>query len=65
MRKWLIFFFALAAVYAFSRFNTKKNRKEYPRLKRINDAINIIVWVVAGAYVLAFAYWLYKNVLRN
>ena len=64
MSKWLIFFLALAAVYAFSKFNTKKNRQQYPRLKRINDAINITVWVLSAAYLIAFLVWLYTNVFR-
>ena len=62
MRKWLFFFLALAAVWAFSKFNTKKNRKEYPRLKRINDAVNITVWVLSAAYLVAFLLWLYKQI---
>ena len=64
MRKWLIFFLALVAVWAFSRFNTKKNRAQYPRLKRINEAVNITVWVLVAAYLIAFLLWLFKTISR-
>jgi hypothetical protein len=58
MRKWLVFGLALAAVYVFMKFNTKKNRARYPRLKRIDQAINIAVVVLSAAYLVAFLVWL-------
>lgn len=64
MRKWLVFFLALAAVYAFTKFNTKKNRRQYPRLKRIDDAINITVWVFVAVYAVSFLVWLIKRISR-
>ncbi|MBM3311541.1 MAG: hypothetical protein FJY80_08545 [Candidatus Aminicenantes bacterium] len=60
MRKWLVFGLALAAVYVFTKFNTKKNRARYPRLKRIDQAVNITVIVISAAYLVAFLVWLLK-----
>jgi nitrate/nitrite transporter NarK len=62
MRKWLILLLALAVVYALSKLNTKTRRKKYPILKRFDTALNIVVWVMALAYLAAFIYWLVTEV---
>lgn len=64
MRKWLTMFLALAVVYALSKLNTKRRRERYPFLKRVNEAVNILVWVLFAAYLAAFLYWLWTEVLR-
>jgi len=61
MRKWLVFFLALAAVVVFTKLNTKMNRERHPRLKRFNQAVNITVWVLVAAYATAFLIWLLKK----
>ncbi len=63
MRKWLVLLLALAVVYALSKLNTRGRRKKYPILKRLNAALNIIVWVMALAYLAAFVYWLVTEVI--
>ena len=63
MRKWLVFLLALAVLYAVSKLNTKKRRKKYPILKRLNTAINIVVWVMFISYLAAFIYWLITEVI--
>ncbi len=63
MRKWLVFLLALAVLYAVSKLNTKKRRKKYPILKRLNTAINIIVWVMFISYLAAFVYWIITEVI--
>jgi hypothetical protein len=61
MQKWLVFFLALAAVLVFTQFNSKKNRERHPRLKRLNQSINIVVWVIVAAYATALIIWLLKK----
>ena len=63
MRKWLVFLLALAVLYAVSKLNTKKRRKKYPILKRLNTAINIVVWVMFISYLVTFIYWLITEVI--
>ncbi len=62
MRKWLVLLLALAIVYALSKLNTQTRRRKYPILKRLDAALNILVWVMALAYLAAFVYWLITEV---
>jgi hypothetical protein len=62
MRKWLVFLLGLSVVYALSKLNTKTRRKRYPILKRLNTALNVLVWAMALAYLAAFVYWLVTEV---
>lgn len=64
MRKWLTLLLALAIVYALSKLNTKRRRERYPFLKRVNEFVNILVWVLFTVYLGAFCYWLWTEVLR-
>lgn len=64
MRKWLTLLLALAIVYALSKLNTKRRRERYPFLKRVNEFVNILVWVLFTVYLAAFSYWLWTEVLR-
>lgn len=64
MRKWLTLLLALAIVYALSKLNTKRGRERYPFLKRVNEFVNILVWVLFAVYLGAFCYWLWTEVLR-
>jgi magnesium-transporting ATPase (P-type) len=64
MRKWLYLALILAAVYALSTLGKKKRPTRSPFLKRVNDTISILVWVLLAAYVFSFLYWLYTQFIR-
>jgi hypothetical protein len=59
MRKWLYLLLALVVVQALSKLKQNTGRKEYPRLKRIDRAITIFVWVLAGIYLISIVYWFF------
>jgi magnesium-transporting ATPase (P-type) len=63
MRKWLYFLLILALIYAISQINRRKRVKS-PFLKRLNETITILVWVLLTAYVLTFLYWLYTTIFK-
>ena len=50
---------ALVVVWLFSVVNSKRARKRSPWLKRMDETVTILVWVLTIAYGLAFLYWLY------
>lgn len=60
MRKWLLFLVILAIIYALSRINQKKKVRS-PFLKRVNETLSTIVWVLLIAYAVSFLYWLYTE----
>jgi hypothetical protein len=64
MRKWLVALLAIALLYALPKLNTRGRRGSSPLLKRINDTINILVWVLVAVYLGAFLYWLWTEVIR-
>ena len=59
MRRYLILVGAIVLVWLFSVVNSRRARQCSPWLKRIDETITILVWVLALAYGLAFLYWLY------
>lgn len=59
MRKWLLLLLAIALLYALPKFNTHGRRRDFPLMKRINDAVNIVVILLLAIYVGAFIYWLF------
>ncbi len=63
MRKWLFFLAVLAVVYAISQIGRRK-RDRSPFLKRLNETVSIVVWVLLAAYAISFLYWLYKEIFR-
>jgi hypothetical protein len=63
MRKWLFFLLILALIYGISQINRRKRVKS-PFLKRLNETITIIVWVLLAAYTLTFLYWLYTTIFK-
>lgn len=63
MRRSLLFLVVLAAVYALSKINRKKQPRS-PFLKRLNETISIIVWTVLIAYSVFFLYWLYTEFIK-
>ncbi len=58
MRKWLYLLLGWAVLYAVTKINTPARRKKSPRLKRFNQTLNAVVWVLLAAYLAAFVYWL-------
>ena len=64
MRIWLVMLLAIALLYALPRLNTRGRRNAFPLLKRINDTINILVWVLLAVYFGAFLYWVWTKVVR-
>ncbi len=64
MRKWLLLLLAIVILFALPKFNTRGRRRSSPFLKRINDAINIIVVILLVVYFSAFLYWLWREVIR-
>jgi len=62
VRKWLYLLLVWAVLYAFSRINTPRTRKRYPLLKRIDRALNVVVWVLLAAYLVTFGWWLATEV---
>jgi MFS superfamily sulfate permease-like transporter len=58
MRKWLILLLALAILYMLPKINTRRTRSRYPYLKRLNETINILAFVLLVVYLAAFVYWL-------
>jgi len=61
MRKWLILLLAIAILYTLPKLNTRASRRHSPRMKRINDAVNVVVIVLLVYYLGAFLYWLFTH----
>jgi hypothetical protein len=59
MRKWLVLLLAISLLYALPKLNTGRRRRNFPLMKRINDTINVLVWVLLVVYFGAFIYWLF------
>jgi len=64
MRKFLVMLLAIALLYALAKLNTRGRRSSLPFLKRINDTLNILVWVLLAVYFGAFVYWLWTEIIR-
>jgi hypothetical protein len=58
MRKWLLLFLAVALVFALSKISTRQNRRQFPLLQRIDNAVTVVVVVLLGTYLFAFIHWL-------
>jgi len=55
---------AIALLFALPKLNTRGRRRDFPLMKRINDTINILAWVLLVVYVGAFLYWLWSELIR-
>jgi hypothetical protein len=64
MRKWLVVLLAIALLYALPKLNTRGRRHDFPLMKRINETINILAWVLLAVYFGAFLYWLWTEFIR-
>jgi hypothetical protein len=58
MRKWLLLFLAIALLFVLPKISSRRTRREFPLLQRLDNAINIIVAVFLAAYLFAFVRWL-------
>jgi len=58
MRKWLVLLLAIALLFALPKINTKRSRRAVPLMKRIDDAINVVVVVLLAVYLFSFLRWL-------
>jgi hypothetical protein len=58
MRKWLVLLLAIALLFALPKINTRRTRRAVPLMKRIDDAINVVVVVLLAVYLVAFVRWL-------
>lgn len=58
MRKWLLLLLALSLLYALPKLNTRRTRRAFPLMERIDGAINVIVVVLLVVYLVAFVRWL-------
>jgi nitrate/nitrite transporter NarK len=64
MRKWLVLLLVWAVLYALAKINTPARRKKHPRLKRIDQTLNVVVWVLLAGYLVAFGSWLVGQISR-
>jgi hypothetical protein len=64
MRKWLVLLLAIALLFALPKLNTRGRRNAFPLLKRINETVNILAWVLLAVYVGAFLYWVWTELIR-
>ncbi len=58
MRKWLVLLLAIALIFTLPKINTRRSRRHFPLMKRIDDAINVVVVVLLAVYLYAFVRWL-------
>lgn len=58
MRKWLVLLLVLAVLYALTKINTRRARKAFPLMKRIDMAVNVAVALLLAIYLFAFVRWL-------
>jgi len=64
MRKWLYFLLIIAIAYMVSQAG-KKTEDRSSFLKKISEAIGIIVWILIIVYTVGFLYWLYTEVFMK
>ncbi len=61
MRKWLVLLLAIALLYALPKINTRRSRRHFPLMKRIDQTINVLAAVLLVVYLVAFVYWLFTR----
>jgi hypothetical protein len=64
MRKWLVALLVIALLYALPKLNSRRNRRNFPLMKRINDTVNVLAAVLLVVYLAAFLYWLWTEIIR-
>ena len=58
MRKWLVLLLAIALLFVLSKISTRRSRARFPLLKRIDNAINVVVVLLLAVYLYSFVHWL-------
>lgn len=58
MRKWLLLLLALSILFALPKINTRRTRRSFSLMKRIDQTINVIVVVLLAVYLYSFVRWL-------
>jgi len=61
MRKWLLLLLAIVLLYALPKLNTRRSRRDFPLMKRIDSAINVVVVLLLAVYLVAFLRWLFTR----
>lgn len=61
MRKWLLLLLAIGLLYALPKLNTRRSRRDFPLMKRIDGAINVAVVGLLAIYLVAFLHWLFTR----
>ena len=61
MRKWLLPLLAIVLLYALPKLNTRRSRRDFPLMKRIDVAVNVTVVVLLAIYLVAFLRWLFTR----
>jgi hypothetical protein len=64
MRKWLLALLVIALLYALPKLNSRRSRRNFPLMKRINDTVNVLAAVLLVVYLGAFLYWLWTEIIR-
>ncbi len=64
MRKWLLALLVIALLYALPKLNSRRSRRNFPLMKRINDTVNVLAAVLLVVYLAAFLYWLWTEIIR-
>ena len=64
MRKWLVLLLVLAILYALPKINTRRSRRKFPLMKRIDDTVNVLAAVLLLVYLVAFGRWLWTEFLK-
>ena len=64
MRKWLVALLVIAILYALPKLNSRRSRRNFPLMKRINDTINVLAAVLLVVYLAAFLYWVWTEIIR-
>ena len=64
MKKWLVALLVIAILYALPKLNSRRSRRNFPLMKRINDTINVLAAVLLVVYLAAFLYWLWTEIIR-
>ena len=58
MRKWLFLLLAIALIFVLPKIDTRRTRRVFPLMKRIDMAVNVAVVLLLAIYLYAFIHWL-------
>jgi hypothetical protein len=58
MRTWLVLLLAIGLLFVLPKINTRRMRRAFPLMERLDRGINIVVVVCLAIYLFAFVRWL-------